>query len=440
MKRIIAILLIVFCFTLSACSALSLEEADILSVPKASGAESEIVSLIAENFSPSFELVYPLSGSNKNAIIVSDADKSGNVTAVATFRYQDDPGSVAILFAKEQNNQFTYLGSSTIPTTAVDRVDFSDLDGDGKDEILVGYQGASSSLKSIAIYQIGDEISVMDVAACYSRLILGDFNDDGADEALCITNPSSQEPPVATLLGYHPSKGLSVISSCELNAETAQIENLLYGKISQDTYGAVIDELTGDGEYTTEALYYDKDQKLLVNPLFIFNDAENLTRSERILSKDTDGDGVIEIPFVEKAACPEEEDEADYCDIVVWKNPDFSTYSLTEKKTAVICPDGTYTFTLSQDKKDSVTAKYSPAERKLTICSLDYDKNETKLKNELLYIKAYARESYQEDKVIEAKLYELPSDVYTFLIMNASDEYAYSDTEIEKCFEILTNS
>ena len=57
MKRIIAILLIVFCVALAGCSALSLEEEDILAVPKASGDESEVISLIASHFSSSFKLV-----------------------------------------------------------------------------------------------------------------------------------------------------------------------------------------------------------------------------------------------------------------------------------------------------------------------------------------------------------------------------------------------
>lgn len=440
MKRIIAIFLIILSVTLAGCSAFSLEEEDILAVPKASGAQSEIVSLIASNFTSSFELVYPLSGNNKNAIIVSDPDGGDKALAVAVFRISEDPGSVTILFAEKQNGRYVYLGSSAIPTTMVDRVDFADLDGDGKDEILVGYQGASSALKSIAIYQAGDEITVTDVASCYHRLILGDFNNDNLNEVLCVTQPSSQEPPVATLFGYHPVQGLAVISSCELNADTEQIENLIFGKISESISGAVIDELTESGEYTTEALYYDKDQKLLINPLFIFSDADEVVRSERIFSKDADGDGILEMPFVEKASVPEDENENDYCDLVLWKSPDFSNYSMIEKKAAVICPEGSYTFTLSQDKKDNVTAKYSPLERKLSVYSIDYDKSETKLKNELLYIRAYSRQDYQENKVIEAKLYELSSDVYTFLILNSDDEYAFSDTEIEKSFEILQNS
>ena len=75
----------------------------------------------------------------------------------------------------------------------------------------------------------------------------------------------------------------------------------------------------------------------------------------------------------------------------------------------------------------------------MTVYSLEDDRNEIILKNELLYIKAYARENYQADKVIEAKLYELSSDVYTFLITDDSDEFAYNDTEIEKSFELIQN-
>ena len=439
MKRIVAILLIVLCFTLSACSALSLEEEDILAVPKASGDESEVISLIASNFSSSFELVYPLSGANKNAVTICDTGKDV-IEAIAVFRTKDEPGTAELLFARKINDSFTYLGSSAIPTNVIDRVDFADLDGDGKREILVGYQGASSSLKSIAIYRTEDEISVTDVTACYSRCVLGDFNSDGADEVLCVTTGAASEPPFATLMGYHPDRGLLPIADCELNPEAQEIENLLFGNIAEDIPGVMIDERLESGAYTTEALYYDKGQKLLINPLFIFETAENAERSEKLLSKDINSDGILEIPTVEKAPIPENAVENAFCNIVVWKDLDFSSYSMQEKKTALICPDGKYTFTLTEDKKDCITAQYSEEERKMTLYSLDFDREDTQLSHELLYIKAYSRDDYQENKVIEAKLYELSAEVYTFLITNSDDEYAFTDTEVEKSFEILQGS
>ena len=370
---------------------------------------------------------------------ISDTGK-GTTEAIAVFRSKDEPGTVKLLFARKINDSFSYLGESDIPTNVIDRVDFADLDNDGKKELLVGYQGASSSLKSIAIYRTEDEITVTDVAACYSRYVIGDFNTDGADEALCVTIGAGGEPPIATLMGYQPDRGLLPIADCELNQDAEAIENLLFGNIAEDVPGVMIDERLGSGAYTTEALYYDKGQKLLLNPLFIFETAENAERSERLLSKDINGDGVLEIPTVEKAPVPENEDENAFCNMVIWKALDFSTYSMREKKTALICPDGKYTFTLPEDKKDFITAQYSEEERKMTLYSLDYDREETQPDSELLYIKAYSREDYQENKVIEAKLYELSSEIYTFLITDSDDEYAFTDTEIEKSFEIIQGS
>lgn len=435
MKRAVAIFLTVLCALLCGCSALSLEEEDILAVPDASGDESEIISLIAQNFSSPFELVYPLTGENKNAVTICDTGKGEE--AVAVFREKNDPGVIQILFAEKDRDSYTYLGSSSIPTSVIDRVDFADLDGDSKKEVLVGYQGASSPLRSLAIYRTEEEISVTDTAACYTKLVLGDFNSDSAEEVLCLTESRQGEPPLSTLMGYHPQKGLLSISSCALSFDGASIENLIFGEIAENLKGAVIDEKLQSGEYVTEALYYSKEQKLLSNPLFLFSAAQDTKRELRLLSKDIDADGIIEIPTVEEATAPSDDDKDLYCDLVVYKSLDFSAYSLKEKKTAVICPEGDYTFTLPDEKKNALTAKYDESERTMSICLLDFEKGNPVLSGELFYIKTYQKENYSENRVIEAKLCESPSNVYTFLIKETQGAYAFSDTEIEKSFEIL---
>ena len=438
MKRIsAAALLLILCLILSSCSALSLEPEDLLVSPGSAGEESEIISLIGANVTRSYELIYPLSGENKGAVTVGVIDSSGSRIAVALFRDKKDPASAAILFARDTDGHFSYIGGSFIPTSLIDRVDFADIDGDSVKEILIGYQGASSFYRSVALYDVEDGITIIDIPAVYNGIVYGDFDADGADEALCIKESSSDETAKAVLMGYHPSSGLSEISYCEIDSDISGIVNLKACFVSEDDFGAVLDTRTSSGEYATQILYFDSSQRILLNPLLIYDKYRDTKRTAELLSKDVDSDGVTEIPLCSLTPHAEGEDESTVCEQVEWASFDIASMTLYTKKTAILSKDGVYSLSLSGEQKGAVTARFDGKDRVTGFFVWDEEKDEIVKDSRLLYIKAYSKETFNQDRIIERKLCELSSDIYAYLITRTDSPYAFSDSEVEKGFELL---
>lgn len=73
---------------------------------------------------------------------------------------------------------------------------------------------------------------------------------------------------------------------------------LLTGNIFENQFGAVIDGCTKNtGEYTTQLLYYNTYYKSLERISFTDNLPYNQAlRSYPVMSKDINGDGIIEVP------------------------------------------------------------------------------------------------------------------------------------------------
>ncbi len=437
MKKVLSLLLsAVMIISLAGCSALSLEPEDILSLPNASGDESEIISLISSSYS-SYEPVYPLSGENKNAVIIGDIDQDDLREAVAIFRKPDDPGSITLLFAREQNGRFVSMGESVIQTNLIDRVDFVDIDSDQTEEILIGYQGASSALRSVAIYEIGDEITVTDVPSVYNALIYDDFNADGNIEALCIRLSNDSDISKACLMGYDEALGLSELSSCEIDSDTASVKNLISGGISEGIHGAVLDCETEDGIISTQVFYYYEQQKTLLNPLFVYGGYSDTKRSVPILSADIDSDGVIEIPEIGLMPHLDDEKDETVCSMISWQNYDFSMMALSEKSSAILCPDPVFTLAIDGAKEGRVTARYEKDERTARVYEWESSDGKGHIGNELFYIRAYSKAEYNKDRINEVILCEMNEDIYTYLIEDADSLLSFSGEEIENNFALI---
>ena len=409
LRRILAVV-ITTALILSGCTSLSLDESDILSLPKASGSRAEIQKLIEKDAKGTFRLIYPTSGSYKNGIIQHDVDNDGTEDAIALFT--DDNDAPKMLVAANVNNAYQLVGSIPLDSANIKELRFADIDADAKDEVVICFDAGSSSAV-IEAYSVEEEITKAKAAEGFHDYVIGDFDGNSSQDIL-ITEFSDNSAKARLMVysdgSYHEE------SSCDVDPNVSSFINLRYDTICEDIFGAVADGKLKSGEYSTQLLYYDTAAHLLVNPLYMNESYRESMRTNAVASTDIDSDGVIEVPLCFAMTAAKDEDADTVCSIVRWSGYVPELMSLSTKEEAILCDRLGFSLQLDLETLNGVTARYTD-ENTVVLYKLSFSKsNEPVIGKEQLRIKRYIKSADDEIPQTESKLCDSSSAVYTCII------------------------
>ena len=143
--------------------------------------ESQIDALLTNGA----EYAAPTSGSNLQSVQMIDLDGDGSEEAVAFFRRASDKKPMKIYIFKADGDSYERYAVIEGASSQIYSVNYADLDGDGLKEILVGYK-SSSDVQGLAIYPLSPGTSESLLTTGYSRYANLDMNGDGKQELLII--------------------------------------------------------------------------------------------------------------------------------------------------------------------------------------------------------------------------------------------------------------
>lgn len=434
MKRYrIIIAVAVLCLLLSGCKELSLNSEELLSPPSADGKQAEIQSLIEQNSGGSYTLIYPSSGEYKSAVVFYDIDGDGSEEAIAMYSTGED--SARILVARRGSSGYAMLGEGKIKSSLIERIDFSDLNGDGTKEIILDYPEGSSPLLSLTVLIAHDKLAQRNLPTSCSAYVCGDFNGDEIDELMLLALNSSVSTASARLITYSDSE-LVEAAACEMDTAVSAFAKVTYGVIGDGKKGIVIDGRSSTGEYSTQVIYYDEGSHSLINPLFVYSGYQSTRRTTAIYSGDVDRDEIIEIPICNYSDYTPKENVSTVCMRVTWNNYSPSTLELVSKKTALLCENLGFMLNISEDRVGDITARYVN-KNTVTVYAWDFKGDDLTRTDPLLTIHYYPKESYDSSKIIEAVLCETNTGVYTYVIEPTENYTPFSDDEVTGGFALL---
>lgn len=141
---------------LSGCNITDFSAENLLRPPKAVGDEAEIEQLIAKTADSGYTLKYPKNGKFRSAIIMTDLDGNDSNEAVAFFRNSDETSSVHMLVMYSKDNSWEIASDNIFETTDIDSVDFADLTGNGKAEIIVNSTTYTPNVGKLSCYSYSE--------------------------------------------------------------------------------------------------------------------------------------------------------------------------------------------------------------------------------------------------------------------------------------------
>ena len=141
---------------LSGCNITDFSAENLLRPPKAVGDEAEIEQLIAKTADSGYTLKYPKNGKFRSAIIMTDLDGNDSNEAVAFFRNSAETSSVHMLVMYSKDNSWEIASDNIFETTDIDSVDFADLTGNGKAEIIVNSTTYTPNVGKLSCYSYSE--------------------------------------------------------------------------------------------------------------------------------------------------------------------------------------------------------------------------------------------------------------------------------------------
>ena len=427
MKKLLsALLAALLILSLSGCTGLSFNGEDTMRPPKASGDMSQIQKLIDKSCDCDYTLIYPSSGANRSAITSFDVDSDKKDDAVALYKYNN---KIHVLFIKGTDSDFAVEKDLTIEDSSIDRVEFSDIDNDGKNEILIGYSNGSANTNTLNIYEFSSEDKNFDFSCLYSSFITGDFDYNGTNDILTLNLNINNEAYTANLFTYS-DEDITKKSSCSIDSGVSKFINIQYGALNSTIVGAVVDSLTSSKEYSTQIIYYNADKSQLSNPMIEYSQYDYTKRTSQIPSADIDDDDIIEMPVCSVMEHNDDEDDKTVAKLVSYNNLNFSSMDLEKKQRFILCEEDSYTFELPQSWIDTTTARYDKDKRELTVYAFEYKDNKIKTTDSLLVIKTYNKDDFDKEKTVANVISQNASNVYTYTLPDNDSYMKISDEDV----------
>jgi len=433
---------LVLALTLSGCSFVGLDAQTLMHPPKPTGEKADIHALLESKTDGKMTLKYPRSGDYRSAIITHDMCGDKNDEAMAIYQKGDETSGTNIMFMKK-DGKWVDMGSFSNPSAQVDKVCFGDLDGDGKDEVVVGWGSSLNNTSTICVYYYKNgKMNELQLEQAYTELAVMDFDGDGRDEIFTANVSVGDQPALARLFRVKDA-AVEVMGSCRMDSGVTKYASVQAGLINEKQNGIVLDGVKNADSLVTELLYWNKKSKVLESP---FYDAKTQTanytmRNTSVVSKDINGDKIIEVPIVSLMPGHSGEKTDDTAYITNWHRYDTQTNTFVRVMSMVLNYSDGYWFLMPDMWRGKVTTKMDTATRTITFYEWKAaGKNLGTAGAALLKIQVFSQKEWDSGTGTAGFYKLLDSDNAVFAASSPSPDNALSLSigDVKSSFELIS--
>ncbi|QAT50884.1 VCBS repeat-containing protein [Caproiciproducens sp. NJN-50] len=447
MKRktaVIAVLLLMV-VSLSGCSFVGLDAQSLMHAPKPTGEnEADIQSLLESTAGGKMTLKYPSAGEYRSAIIKHDLYGDQNDEAIAFYQKDDETSGINVMFMRQNGGKWESMGSFSNPASNVDRVCFGDLDGDGKDEVIVGWGSSLNNTGDIcSYYQQNGQMKELQMNQSYTEMAVMDFDGDGRDEIFTASVTVGDQPASAQLLRVKGG-AIEQMGSAPLDIGVTKYASVLTGLINEKQVGIVLDGVKTADTMVTELLYWDKKTKTLRSPFYDprTKSAKSTERNTSVVSRDINGDRIIEIPMVTLMPGYSGKTADDSAYLTSWFRYDTDTETLFRVMSMFINYSDGYWFLVPDMWRGKVTTKLDPSSRMVTVYEwLTTQKNKAGFTGApLLTIQTFPGREWDQGEGVKSyfKLSEKDNSVFAASLPTPDNPLSMTKSEIQEAFQVIS--
>ncbi|HZJ84319.1 MAG TPA: hypothetical protein VFD02_02080 [Syntrophomonadaceae bacterium] len=286
-RKIVIILMMI---SLVGCS-LPTAPSNLIKPPAEDEANMELKRIVDDFLPPEARLTIPKGkGEDNRAILLDDVTGDGREEIIAFFKTSDFGLGFIILAADDKGWQELSLVEEY--GEEIDLVELTDITGDKKPELLVGFTSGSSLDNRLFMYSFSAD-GLKELATLpYSTFTLGDINGDKLVEIVVSKNERINDIPTTLVEIYKYGNGcLDLFHTSKFEGYPGE---LLVGQANRDTVGLFVEVYLGAHSAASYLLAYLEGELIPV----LTEEYEDISYDFKpypLPAQDANGDGIIEI-------------------------------------------------------------------------------------------------------------------------------------------------
>ena len=232
-KVLCALVMALAAFTLSGCAMprLTLNSEDLYALPTLPANYTELNTQLSAILEAGAEYAAPTSGANIQSVQLVDLDGDGREEAVAFFRNAEEEKPLKIYIFTDTGDSYEQAGLIEGSGTGIYSIAYTDLNGDGRMELLVGWT-ATAELRVLEVYALRPGGAEILVSSDYVKYTTADLNQDQRQE-LVVFHADEGGDGVADYYVWQEDGNFTSQSSARLSVTMAELNQ--QGRVTQGT-------------------------------------------------------------------------------------------------------------------------------------------------------------------------------------------------------------
>lgn len=301
--------LLLLAFLFSGCSIQFRTVDELITPPKQQELNEEILNVLKEEIGSVYTLKIPSSGDNRSAFLLYDLDGDGFEEAIAFYQLNNAMNTVHMMLFRQVNGKWTSLQTVEGQGNGVYSVVFADLNNDGSQEIIIGWEAYNNKLKhglSVYSYQPSNKtpLSLVSGSLSFAAMTVVDIDEDKKKELLLFTIDTSVSPTqsYAHLYGFNDKNIWGLRSETILDGNVTSYPNVsVQQNVDGNGVAVYVDGTKGETSMITEMIIWDKEAEAIKTVFYdgTIRSTPSTLRGFRVTARDINGDGIVEIPSQE---------------------------------------------------------------------------------------------------------------------------------------------
>ena len=331
---------------------LVLDPQDLYSLPTLPAKYTELNQQLKSILDAGAEYAAPTSGTNIQPVQLVDLDGDGGEEAIAFFRESDAEKPLKIYIFTALDDTYVQTDCIEGSGTAIYSIAYSDLDGNGQTELLVGWK-ASTELQVLEAYTLGSRGAELLVRSNYVKYTTADLDQDGRQE-LMVLRADDQGEGIADYYKWQEDGSLSSQSSARISATMAELSQqgkITKGMLRGEFPALFVTSVTENPHAVTDILAVRNGELSNIVLSEVTGVSKEITTFCTRYPTDVNGDGLTEVPRLVLLELPGE--ESGYYQQIEWCQYDIRGKSTVVCRTYHAVEDGWY-FKLPQAWGDRI--------------------------------------------------------------------------------------